>query len=101
MSAKFGGQRRSASPTRETKRNVNRLIKREARRRSREVAKLDSWMRRNPKHPLVVKLRAQKAGLQVVEDKDMGKQPRTLTKEDVWGERRTPAGVILPPGVAL
>ena len=100
MSGKFGGQRRSASPTRETKRNINRLIKRETRRRSREVPKLDAWMRWNPRHPLVIKLRAQRAGLHVVEDKDMGKeQPKAVTKEEIWAERRTPSGIILPPEV--
>lgn len=83
----------STSPSRRAKRALMRHVQRDAKKRTRNVAKLETWVRRNPTHPLVVKLRAMRAGLEIPGGKEMTEQPQAPT------ERRTKSGVILPPGV--
>lgn len=87
----------SASPGRRMKRYVARSILRESKKRVKNVAKLRHWIERHPRDPLAVKLRAMKAGLQVVTAEDMIED----TKKQVRVENITPSGLVLPPGVEV
>ena len=87
----------SASPRRRMKRQVAKVIHREAKKRAKNVAKLGRWIQRHPRDPLAIKLRAMKAGLQVVTAEEMAEG----IKKQVIRENITPSGLVLPPGVEV
>lgn len=85
----------STSPARRMRRTVDRAVARGRRKRAQAVVKLDRYIREHPRDPLVVRLRALKAGLQVVNTEDMSQDlARSRSREN-----RTPSGLVLPPGV--
>ncbi len=91
------GKAPSAGPSRRNKRGFEQAKKRAMKKRAASVNRLNEWIRKNPTAPLAMRLKAARAGIEVVSAEDMVGPPPEPKIES--GERRTKSGIILPAGV--
>ncbi len=87
----------SASPSRKAKRQFEQEKRRALKKRAESVNRLNGWIRKNPTAPLAMRLKAARAGIEVVSAEDMMGSPPEQQVES--GERRRESGIIIPAGV--